>query len=74
MRLKVIYTGDPSETKILNAETGEHLMGISSAEISIGPYEAYCALVLQDFELEADNLRGELFSPPCPTASDTPKG
>ena len=41
MRLKVIYTGDPSETKIVNAETGEHLMGISSAEISIGPYQGY---------------------------------
>ena len=63
MRLKVIYTGDPSETKIVNAETGEHLMGISSAEISIGPYQGYCALVFQDFELEADNLEGDLIEP-----------
>lgn len=38
-------------------------MGISSAEISIGPYQGYCALVFQDFELEADNLEGDLIEP-----------
>lgn len=56
MKVKVVYTGNPAETKVVNAETGEDVEGIDSVEISIDAFGGYCALLLQDFELDLNNL------------------
>ena len=35
MKLKVIYTGNPVETRVVNAETDEPVEGVDSVEISM---------------------------------------
>mgnify|MGYP005819721713 FL=1 len=63
MKLKIIYTGDPSDTQIVNAETGEAVEGIHSVEVSIDAFTGYAALVLQDFVAEIDNIETEAIRP-----------
>lgn len=60
MKLKLTYTGDPSETKIANAETGEEVDGIHSVEVSIDAFSGYAVLVLQNFVAEIDNMETEI--------------
>jgi hypothetical protein len=60
VKIKIIYTGDPTETKVVSAETGEELSGIKSIEVSIDAFAGYASIILQDFLLEADNLEGEV--------------
>jgi len=59
MKLKIIYTGDPTETEIVNAETGEPVDGIHSVEVSIDAFAGYAVLILQDFIAEIDNMEAE---------------
>tara|TARA_R100001163_G_C4972348_1_gene131765 strand:+ start:358 stop:561 length:204 start_codon:yes stop_codon:yes gene_type:complete len=61
MRLKIIYTGDPSETKVIDEDTGDAVEGIHSVEVSIDAFSAYASIVLQDFALESNNIEGEVF-------------
>ena len=61
MRLKIIYTGDPSETKVIAEDTGDAVEGIHSVEVSIDAFSAYASIVLQDFALESNNIKGEVF-------------
>ena len=60
MKLKLIYNGDPTETQIVNAETGEALDGIHSIEVSIDAFSGYAVLILQDFIAEIDNMDAEV--------------
>jgi hypothetical protein len=60
MKLKIIYTGDPTETQIVDSETGEALDGIHSVEISIDAFTGYAVLILQDFITEIDNMDAEV--------------
>jgi hypothetical protein len=59
MRLKVLVTGKPEETKIVNAETGETVVGVAHAEIIIDPFHTEAILILQDFaaEIETDKVK-----------------
>jgi hypothetical protein len=61
MRLKIIYTGDPSETKVIDEDTGNIVEGIHSVEVSIDAFSAFASIVLQDFVLESNNVEGEVF-------------
>jgi len=60
MKLKLIYTGDPAKTEIVDAETGEAVDGIHSIEVSIDAFSGYAVLVLQDFITEIDNMEAEV--------------
>ena len=60
MKLKLIYNGDPTETQIVNAETGEAVDGIHSIEVSIDAFSGYAVLILQDFIAEIDNMDAEV--------------
>lgn len=64
VKIKVIYTGNPAETTVVNAETGEPLTGISDVQINIEPFEAFAVLVFQDFEAEINNIEAEELSEP----------
>jgi len=63
MKLKITYTGDPSQTEISNAETGEVLEGIHSVEVSIDAYTGYAVLILQDFLAEINDIEAEALRP-----------
>ena len=60
MKIKLIYNGDPTETQIVNAETGEAVDGIHSIEVSIDAFSGYAVLILQDFIAEIDNMDAEV--------------
>ena len=61
MRLKIIYTGDPSETKVIDEDTGDAVEGIHSVEVSIDAFSGFASIVLQDFAFESNNIEGEVF-------------
>ena len=61
MKLKIIYTGNPSETEVIDEETGNIVDGVHSVEVSIDAFSAYASIVLQDFILESNNVEGEVF-------------
>ena len=47
MKLKVIYTGNPVETRVVNAETDEPVEGVDSVEISIDAFGGHSSPRLQ---------------------------
>jgi hypothetical protein len=61
VKLKIIYTGNPSETEVIDEETGNIVDGVHSVEVSIDAFSAYASIVLQDFILESNNVEGEVF-------------
>ena len=61
MRLKIIYTGNPAETKVIDEDTGDSVEGIHSVEVSIDAFSGFASIVLQDFALESNNVEGEIF-------------
>ena len=63
MKLKIVYTGDPSNTEIVDSETGEAVEGVHSVEVSIDAYAGYAVLILQDFITEIDNIEAEAVRP-----------
>ena len=60
MKIKVIYTGDPAETKVVDADTGEPVLGITDVQINIEPFSAYAVLVFTDFEAEIENIPADI--------------
>ena len=60
MKLKLVYTGNPAETQVVNSETGEAVDGIHSIEVSVDAFSGYAVLVLQDFITEIDNMEAEV--------------
>jgi hypothetical protein len=56
MRIKVIYTGDPTETKIVDVDTGKTIENLHGVDIAIDAFNGYAAITFNDFEAELDNL------------------
>ena len=58
MRIRIISTGKPEDTKIVNAETGETIIGVKEADIMITPFETTAVLVFHDFDslIETSNV------------------
>jgi hypothetical protein len=58
LRIKIISNGNPAETKIVNAETGETLVGVVEADVMITPFETTAVLIFNEFEahIETDNV------------------
>ena len=61
MILKIVYTGTPAETKVIDEDTGDAVEGIHSVEVSIDAFSGFASIVLQDFALESNNIEGEVF-------------
>lgn len=56
MRIKVIYTGDPTETKIVDADTGETIENVHGVDIAIDAFNGYASITFNDFKAELANL------------------
>ncbi len=56
MRIKVIYTGKPEETKVINSDTGELIQNVVGVDVAIDSFGGYAALTFKDFEVVLDNL------------------
>jgi hypothetical protein len=52
VKIKVYYDGNPANTQVVDAETGEMIDGIVSAHVDIDAFEARATLVFADFEAD----------------------
>ena len=52
MKLKIFYDGNPANTQVVDAETGEMIEGVVSAHIDIDAFQARATLILADFEAD----------------------
>jgi len=66
MKISILYNGNPAETKVVNAETGELIEGITDVQINIEPEEAFCVLVFTDFEAKVMDIESEALYEPKP--------
>lgn len=56
MKLKMIYTGRPEETQIVNAETGEPIENIVSVNIDIDAFGCNAILHVRELQIDIDNV------------------
>jgi hypothetical protein len=56
MKLKLIYTGKPEETRIVNAETGEMIDNAVSVALEIDAFGCNALIQIRDLQLELDNV------------------
>lgn len=50
MKVKIFANGNPLDSKVMNAETGELLQGVVSAHVDIDVEGAVATLIIHDFE------------------------
>lgn len=58
MKLKMIYTGNPQETKIVNAETGELIDNIVAVSLEVDAYGCNAILHVREMQLDINNAEG----------------
>ncbi len=58
MKLKMIYTGNPQETKIVNAETGEPIDNIVAVSLEVDAYGCNAILHVREMQLDINNAEG----------------
>lgn len=56
MKIKIIYTGNPEETQVIDTETGKVIQNIIGVDVALDPFGGYAALTFKDFEVEMDNV------------------
>lgn len=56
MKVKLIYTGNPNETKVVNAETGEPIENVVSATINLDAFGCTAILEIASLEFEVDQV------------------
>lgn len=56
MKLKIFYNGNPTQTQVVDQETGELVEGVVSAHVDIDAFNGYATLVLADFEADISNV------------------
>ena len=66
MKISILYNGNPADTKVINAETGEPIEGITDVQINIEPEEAFAVLVFTDFEATIVDIDSEALYEPKP--------
>lgn len=58
MKLKMIYTGNPQETKIVNAETGDPIDNIVAVSLEVDAYGCNAILHVREMQLDINNAEG----------------
>ena len=56
MKIKIIYTGNPEETQVIDTETGKVIQNVMGVDVALDPFGGYAALTFKDFEVEMDNV------------------
>ena len=54
MKIKIFANGNPLDSKVMNAETGELLQGVVSAHVDIDVEGAVATLIIHDFEADIE--------------------
>lgn len=52
MKVKIFANGNPVDSKVINAETGEFIEGVVSAHVDVDVEGAVATLIMHDFEAE----------------------
>lgn len=53
-----MYTGNPAETQIVNAETGEPVEGVTEVNVIANANGVSAFLHMSDFQLDLNNVDG----------------
>ena len=54
MKLRLFYNGKPEDTKIMNAETGEPIDGVTSVALEVDAFGCNAIVSLKDIEIDVD--------------------
>ena len=54
MKIKIFANGNPLDSKVINAETGELVEGVISAHVDLDVEGAVATLIMHDFEAEIE--------------------
>lgn len=54
MKIKIFANGNPLDSKVTNAETGELIKGVVSAHVDLDVEGAVATLIIADFEAEIE--------------------
>ena len=52
VKIKIYYDGNPANTQVVDADTGEMIDGVVSAHVDIDAFQARATLILADFEAD----------------------
>jgi len=52
MKIKIFANGNPVDSKVINAETGEFIEGVVSAHVDVDVEGAVATLIMHNFEAE----------------------
>ena len=56
MKIRVYYDGNPANSQVVDAETGEMIEGVVSAHVDIDAFQARATLVIADFEADIKDV------------------
>lgn len=60
MKLKLIYTGNPAETQIINADTGESIPNVVSVNVDLDAFGCNALIHVRNIEIDIANAEGIL--------------
>ena len=55
MKLRLFYNGKSEDTKIMNAETGEAIDGVTSITLEVDAFGCHAIINMKDIEIDIDN-------------------
>ena len=55
MKLRLFYNGNPEDTKIMNAETGEAIDGVTSVAVEVDAFGCNAIVSLKNLNIDIDN-------------------
>ena len=56
MKLRLFYNGKSEDTKIMNAETGEAIDGVTSITLEVDAFGCHAIVNMKDIEIDIDNV------------------
>jgi len=54
MKLRLFYNGNPEDTKIMNAETGEPIEGVVSIALEVDAFGCNALINVKDIQIDVD--------------------
>lgn len=55
MKLKLFYNGNPEDTKIVDAESGEAIEGVVSVALEVDAFGCNALINVRDVQIDVDN-------------------
>lgn len=60
MKLKLMYNGNPAETRIINADTGESIPNVVSVHVDLDAFGCNALIEVRGIDIDINNAEGIL--------------